>query len=109
MTLLQVLVNIAVFAANGLATFVIGWVMDRWILPRLGGKIDILTATLAAILITTILWFAALWLFGDGPNFFGTALMGGTGGLIAILLAVAVHRNRLRRDRAAIDIGDTFA
>ena len=109
MTLLQVLANIAVFAVNGLATFVIGWAMNRWILPRLGGGIDILTASLTAIPITTTLWFAALWLFGDGPNFFGTALMGGTGGLIAILLAVAVHRNRRRRGSTAIDVGDTFA
>lgn len=94
---LQILLNIAVTAANGLAIFAIGWFIDRR-RATFGGPDDgIIQATIAASILATTLWFFGLLVFGDGVNLYGTAMMGGSGTAIAMLAAIILYRRRRAR------------
>ena len=110
MSNVQVLLNIAAIALNGLAIFTIGWFIDRQP-ARFGASSDgIIRATILASLLATGLWFLALFTFGDGINLYGTILMGGSGSAIAMLLAITLYRwRRSRPNRPRGDaLRDTF-
>lgn len=107
----QILLYIAVIALDGLAISAIGWFVDRrWAAFR-DASDGILRATIAASVFATGLWFLGLFVFGGGFNLYGTALMGGSGGAIAMLVATIIYRRRRSRlaDPRAEALRDTFS
>lgn len=110
-TTLQTILNMVVILMNGLAIFAIGWFIDRRRASfRMSGE-GIIRATIIAAIFAATVWFASLFYFGGRVNLYGTALMGGTGGGIAILLAIRLYRRRRRRPKPplASEILDTFS
>ena len=108
---LQILLNMAVVAVNGLAVFMIGWFIDRRRATFSASSGGIIRATIIASIFATSLWFLGFVILGDGINLYGTALMGGSGGAIATLAAIILYRRR--RARPAIPrtkaLRDTFS
>jgi cellobiose-specific phosphotransferase system component IIC len=94
---IQILLNIAVTAANGLAIFAIGWLIDRRRASFGGSDDGIIRATIIASILATGLWFFGLLAFGDRINLYGTVVMGGSGGAIAMLAAIIQYRRRRAR------------
>jgi len=93
----QILLNIAAIAVNGLAIFTIGWLVDRR-RATLGSSNDgIIQATMIASIFAAALWLVGLFVFGGEVNLYGAALMGGSGGAIAMLVATILHRRRRSR------------
>ena len=107
----QILLNIAVIALNGLAISAIGRFIDRrWAVFR-DARDGLLRATIVASVFATGLWFLGLFVFGGGFNLYGAALMGGSGGAIAMLVATIICRRRRSRlvDPRAEALRDTFS
>jgi hypothetical protein len=94
---LQILLNIAVTAANGLAIFAIGWLIDRRRAAFSASGEGIIRATIIASIFATGLWFLGFVILGDGINPYGTILMGGSGGAIATMAAIILYRRRRLR------------
>ena len=111
MDAVQILLNIAVIVANGLVILAIGWFIDRRHSAFWESSDGIIRATIVASISATGLWFLGLLIFGDGINLFGTALMGGTGGAIAMLGAIILYRRRRSRPahRRTDALRDTFS
>ncbi len=110
-SILQILLNIAAIAVNGLAIFMIGWFVDRRLVRFRASSDGIIRATLAASFFATGLWLFALFIFGSRINLYGTALMGGSGGAIAMLVAIILYRRRRTRPNSsqADVLRDTFS
>ena len=94
---MQILLNIAAVTANGLAIFVIGWFIDRRRAAVSTSRDGIIRATMIATIFAAGLWLLGLIVFGDGVNLYGSALMGGSGGAIAMLGAIILYRWRRSR------------
>lgn len=111
MSTVQFLLNVAVIAANGAAIFGIGWLVDRRRANFGAASEGILRATMFASIFATGLWFLALLIFGGAINLYGTALMGGSGSLIAMVAAILLYRRR--RSQIAVPpvdrLRDTFS
>jgi len=93
----QILLNIAAIAVNGLAIFTIGWLVDRRRATSGSANDGIIRATLIASIFAAALWLVGLFIFGGTVNLYGAALMGGSGGAIAMLVATILHRRRRSR------------
>lgn len=93
----QIFLNIAVIVLNGSAISAMGWFIDNRRATFTDSSDGIFRATIIASVFATGLWFLGLFVFGDGFNPYGTAMMGGSGGAIAMLVATIIHRRRRSR------------
>ena len=109
MSNVQLLLNIAAVAVNGLVILTIGWFIDRRRARLDASGYGIFRATMIVSILVTGLWFSGLFIFGGRVNLYGTALMGG--GAIAMLGATILYRWRRSRPAhpRADALRDTFS